>query len=191
VSLLSLNTRNTQAANAERNAREKEEAYNREQVAKKRNDELNQTIQKLVDEVNSIEKGVAPLKASRINKETQRDAMRKANSIEETGITEELRTFEKDAQRLHDVTEKIEEYLRSNKERDMEQLEAQLLGNVNMMKEDEAKLDAMKPVIEQLKKQVDDGERQKAKIEVSIHIIYTALLLLDIADISLIVINLE
>jgi chromosome segregation ATPase len=164
--------RTTQAANAERNAREKEEAYTREQVAKKRNDELNQSIQKLIDEVNFIEKGIAPLKASRTNKETERETMRKANTNEEMGLTEELRTFEKDAGRLQDVTDKIEEYIRSNKERDMEQLEAQLLGNANMMKEDEAKLDAMKPVIDQLKKQVDDGERQKAKIEVSMHFIF-------------------
>lgn len=158
-----------QAAAAEKHAREKEEAFNRDQVAKKRADELNESLQKLIEEANILDKSIHPLNASRLNKESQRDAMRKSNGSEETMLSEELRAFEKDAQRLQDVVDKIEEYIRSNKERDMEQIEAQLLGNLNMMKEDEGKLEAMKPVIDQLKKQVDDSERQKLKIQVISH----------------------
>ena len=135
-------------------------------MAKKRSDELNKTLQNLATEANSIDKNINPLKAQMVNKESQRGVMRKSNSAEETAISEDLRTFEKDAQRLQDVVDKIEEYLRSDNERKMEQIEAQLLDNVNMIKKDEAKLDALKPVIDQLKKQVDDSERQKTKIEV-------------------------
>jgi hypothetical protein len=36
-----------QATDAERHAREKEDSYNRDEVAKKRTDELNETLEKL------------------------------------------------------------------------------------------------------------------------------------------------
>ena len=156
-----------QAAAAEKNAREKEDTFNRDQVAKKRSDELNETLQKLTEEGNALDKSIHPLNASRLTKESKRDAMRKSNGNEETMLSEDLREFEKDAQRLTDIVDKIEVYVRSNKERDMQQIEAELLDNVNMMKEREAKLECMKPELDQLRKQVDDSERQKLKILVS------------------------
>lgn len=135
-------------------------------MAKKRVDELNETLTKLAAEMNNIDKSINPLKASMSSKETQRSGMRRGNNSEEAALSDDLRRFEKDAQRLQDVVDKIDEYLRSENERNMDQIEAQLIGNISKMKEDEAKLEAMKPVIDQLKKQVDDSERQKAKIEV-------------------------
>ena len=164
LSRLTIMCSTNQAAAAEKNAREKEEAFNRDQVAQKRSDELNETLQKLTEEGNILDKSIHPLNASRLTKESKRDAMRKSNGSEEAILSEELRGFEKDAQRLTDIVDKIEEYVRLNKERDMEQIEAELLNNVNMMKEREAELEAMKPVIDQLRKQVDNSERQKLKI---------------------------
>jgi len=141
--------------------------FNRDQTAKKRSDELNETLKKLTGESNALDKSIHPLNASKLNKESKREAMRRSNGNEEAMLSEELKSFEKDVQRLQDVIDKIEEYTRSTKEREMAQIESQLLDNVNLIKEDEAKLESMKPEIDQLKKQVVDSERQKQKIQVS------------------------
>lgn len=156
-----------QAAAAEKHAREKEEAFNKDQVAKKRADELNETLQKLTDEAKHYDKSINPLNAEMTTKMSRRDYMRKENSAEEVTLGDTLRCFEKDEQRLHDVMEKIEEYLRSNNERSMEEIVTQISGNANMIKENQAKIESMKPEIDKLKKQVDDSEREKAKIKVS------------------------
>jgi capsule polysaccharide export protein KpsE/RkpR len=113
-----------------------------------------------------LDKSKHPLNADRLKKESTRDQLRRSNEIEENRLANELKAFEKDHMRLQDVVTKIDDYLSSSKERDMEQIEAQLLGNKNMIKEDEARLESIKPEIETLKKQVDDSERQKAKIQV-------------------------
>ena len=156
-----------QAAAAEKHAREKEEAFNKDQVAKKRADELNETLQKLTEEAKHYDKSINPLNAEMTTKMSRRDYMRKENSAEEVTLGDTLRCFEKDEQRLHDVMEKIEEYLRSNNERSMEEIVTQISGNANMIKENQAKIESMKPEIDKLKKQVDDSEREKAKIKVS------------------------
>lgn len=156
-----------QAAAAEKHAREKEEAFNKDQVAKKRADELNETLQKLTEEAKHFDKSINPLNAEMTTKMSRRDYMRKENSAEEVTLGDTLRCFEKDEQRLHDVMEKIEEYLRSNNERSMEEIVTQISGNANMIKENQAKIESMKPEIDKLKKQVDDSEREKAKIKVS------------------------
>lgn len=136
-------------------------------MAKKRADELNETLQKLTDEAKHYDKSINPLNAEMTTKMSRRDYMRKENSAEEVTLGDTLRCFEKDEQRLHDVMEKIEEYLRSNNERSMEEIVTQISGNANMIKENQAKIESMKPEIDKLKKQVDDSEREKAKIKVS------------------------
>ena len=155
-----------QAAAAEKHAREKEEAFNKDQAAKKRSDELNDTLQKISEEAKHYDKSIHPLNADMISTMQSRDKMRKHNNDEETMLADKLRCFEKDEQRLHDVMEKIDEYLRSDNERMMEEIVAQIVGNANKIKDNEAKIERMKPEIDKLKKQVDDSEREKAKIKV-------------------------
>eukprot|EP00956_Cyclotella_meneghiniana_P004983 scaffold6162_cov123-Cyclotella_meneghiniana.AAC.1 len=163
-----------QAAAAEKHAREKEEAFNKDQVAKKRTNELNDTLQKLAEEAKHYDKSIHPLNADMISTMQSRDKMRKHNNDEETMLADKLRCFEKDEQRLHDVMENIDEYLRSDNERMMEEIVAQIVGNANKIKDNEAKIERMKPEIDKLKKQVDDSEREKAKIKSNIDVMKLA-----------------
>ena len=59
--------------------------------------------------------------------------------------------------RLNDVNEKIQQYVRSNKDREFEEIQEKLRGNKANIQEGEEKLAKMKPQLESLKKQVDDG----------------------------------
>eukprot|EP00804_Cyclotella_cryptica_P027784 CCRYP_009209-RB/>CCRYP_009209-RB protein AED:0.12 eAED:0.11 QI:270/0.73/0.68/1/0.8/0.68/16/153/1414 len=160
-----------QATAAEKNARDKEDSYNRDQIAMKRQDELNELLQKLAVEETSLDKSKHPLHAERLKKESNRDSMRRSNEIEESRLGDELRSFEKDALRLQEIVDKIDDYIRSNKEREMEQIESRLISNAGMIKEDEAKIERLKPEIDLLKKQVDDSERQKTKIQNNLDLI--------------------
>lgn len=59
--------------------------------------------------------------------------------------------------RLNDVNEKIQQYVRSNKDREFEEIQEKLRFNKANIQEGEENLAAMKPQLESLKKQVDDG----------------------------------
>jgi len=59
--------------------------------------------------------------------------------------------------RLNDVNEKIQQYVRSNKDREFEEIQEKLRGNKANIQEGEENLANMKPQLESLKKQVDDG----------------------------------
>jgi len=55
------------------------------------------------------------------------------------------------------VNEKIQQYVRSNKDREFEEIQEKLRGNKANIQEGEENLANMKPQLESLKKQVDDG----------------------------------
>ena len=59
--------------------------------------------------------------------------------------------------RLNDVNEKIQQYVRSNKDREFEEIQEKLRFNKANIQEGEENLAKMKPQLESLKKQVDDG----------------------------------
>lgn len=59
--------------------------------------------------------------------------------------------------RLNDVNEKIQQYVRSNKDREFEDVQEKLRLVKKDIKEGEENLTNMKPQMESLKKQVDDG----------------------------------
>ena len=59
--------------------------------------------------------------------------------------------------RLNDVNEMIQQYVRSNKDREFEEIQEKLRGNKANIQEGEENLANMKPQLESLKKQVDDG----------------------------------
>ena len=59
--------------------------------------------------------------------------------------------------RLNDVNEKIQQYVRSNKDREFEDVQEKLRLVKKDIKEGEENLTNMKPQLESLKKQVDDG----------------------------------
>ena len=56
-----------------------------------------------------------------------------------------------------DVNDKIELYVRSNKDREVEEVDQRLLNAKEDIGDGERKLTDMKPQLESLKKQVDDG----------------------------------
>lgn len=56
-----------------------------------------------------------------------------------------------------DVNEKIDFYIRSNKDNDINVVEQKLLRNAEDIRDGEGKLVEMKPQLESLKKQVEDG----------------------------------
>ena len=146
-----------QAATAERSAREKEDAYNRDQVAFKRRDELNEQLAKLADEDKELGKQIVPLRQRLLEKESDRNRMRDANSHAEALLSDELKVFEKDVEALTQVIEKIDAYVRSNKDIEIQEVEKKLSENADGIRDEEEKLNARKPEIEQLKKQVVDG----------------------------------
>jgi len=105
-----------------------------------------------------------------MQKESDRDRMRDANAQEDTMLSSQLKDFERDTDKLKDVNDKIDLYVRSNKEHEVEEVDQKLLRNAEDVRGGEEKLNEMKPELENLKKQVEDGERQKKTIQDNIQL---------------------
>lgn len=153
-----------QASAAERTAREKEEAYNRDQQSSKRKDELNNLLQKYNTEEKDLEKRFAPIRKSLMQKESDRTRMRDTNSHEANALQEEMKHFDKDYERLREINDKVDFFVKSRKLEEMQEIARKLAHNSESISSEENKLASMKPEIERLKKEVEDSDRQKGII---------------------------
>eukprot|EP00571_Detonula_confervacea_P010665 CAMPEP_0172307014 /NCGR_PEP_ID=MMETSP1058-20130122/7955_1 /TAXON_ID=83371 /ORGANISM="Detonula confervacea, Strain CCMP 353" /LENGTH=1404 /DNA_ID=CAMNT_0013019073 /DNA_START=130 /DNA_END=4344 /DNA_ORIENTATION=- len=154
-----------QAATAERSAREKEDAYKRDQESTKRKDELNDELKKLTAHDKEFDKQILPIRTQLMQRESDRDRMRDANAQEDGMLGDQLKDFERDMDKLKEVNEKIDQYIRSKKDNEIDEVDQKLLHNAEDIRGGEEKITEMKPELENLKKQVEDGERQKKTIQ--------------------------
>lgn len=159
-----------QAATAERSARDKEDTYKRDQESTKRKEELNEQLKKLSEEDKDLDRQLVPLRTQLMQKESDRNRMRDTNAQEDRMLSEKLKVFERDVDKLKDVSNKIEQYERSDKVNEIGGMDQKLRENAENIQSAQGRLAELKPVLENLKKQVEDGERQKKTIQDNINL---------------------
>ena len=175
-----------QAASAEKNAREKEEAFKRDQESAKRKDELNDELKRLAEEDKELDKQVRnpysrdviyssdflfshdthsllnicqslPLRTQLLQKESDMKRTRDDNAKIDESLSNQLKDFERDVDKLKDVSEKIDQYQRSNKEMEIANVDKKLRVNAGDIINGEEKLVEMKPQLESLRRAAEDG----------------------------------
>lgn len=104
---------------------------------------------------------MVPVRTELMQKQSDRDRLRETNARDDETLSNKLQDFERGIDKLNEVSEKVDQYLRSNKDNDFREVEKKLLHNKEDIRSGEGKLAEMKPELESLKKQVEDGERQK------------------------------
>lgn len=83
--------------------------------------------------------------------------MRDANAHEDRMLSDQVKNFERDTDKLAEVNARIDEYRRSNKDQEFDEVEQRLLHNATEIKGLEDELSKLKPEMDTLKKQVEDG----------------------------------
>ena len=141
-----------------------------------------------------LDKQIMPVRTHLMQKESDRDRMRDANAQEDGMLSNQLKDFERDMDKLKgenyrflfahshsfqlcqlicqtvpapygmvlihhcpEVNDKIDQYVRSNKDNEIHEVDQKLLRNAEDISSGEGKLTEMKPELENLKKQVEDG----------------------------------
>ena len=82
--------------------------------------------------------------------------MRDTNAQEDKMLSNNLKEFERDIDKFKEVNDKIDAYARSNKESEIESVEEKLTHNAEDIEGGEHALSDLKPLIEDLKKQVEN-----------------------------------
>merc|ERR1712194_167418 len=150
-----------QAAAAERTAREKEDIFKRDQESTKRKDQLNDELKRLTELKKELETQMVPVRTELMQKQSDRDRLRDTNAQKDGMLSNQLQDFERGIDKLKEVNEKIDHYVRSNKENAVKEVELKLLNNKKDIRSGEENILGMKPEIDSLKRTVEDGERQK------------------------------
>lgn len=146
-----------QASTAERTAREKEDTYNRDQAASKRKDELNAQLEKLSEEDRAFEKKIVPIRQELMRKESDRQSLREQNNMAEAVLSDAMNGFDRDVAKLQEIIEKVNYYIKQNTDKEIEDVEQKLAENVEEIRNEETMLANLKPEIEHLKRQVNEG----------------------------------
>jgi len=79
------------------------------------------------------------------------------NAKVEESLSNQLKDFERDVDKLKDVSEKIDQYQRSNKEMEIANVDKKLRVNAGDIINGEEKLVEMKPQLESLRRAAEDG----------------------------------
>ena len=79
------------------------------------------------------------------------------NAKVDESLSNQLKDFERDVDKLKDVSEKIDQYQRSNKEMEIANVDKKLRVNAGDIINGEEKLVEMKPQLESLRRAVEDG----------------------------------
>jgi len=82
---------------------------------------------------------------------------RDENAKVEESLSNQLKDFERDVDKLKDVSEKIDQYQRSNKEMEIANVDKKLRVNAGDIINGEEKLVEMKPQLESLRRAAEDG----------------------------------
>lgn len=92
-----------------------------------------------------------------MQKESDITRMRDDNAKVDESLSNQLKDFERDVDKLKDVSEKIDQYQRSNKEMDIANVDKKLRLNAGDIIGGEKKLVEMKPQLESLRRAAEDG----------------------------------
>ena len=79
------------------------------------------------------------------------------NAKIDESLSNQLKDFERDVDKLKDVSEKIDQYQRSNKEMEIANVDKKLRVNAGDIVNGEEKLVEMKPQLESLRRAAEDG----------------------------------
>ena len=79
------------------------------------------------------------------------------NAKIDESLSNQLKDFERDVDKLKDVSEKIDQYQRSNKEMEIANVDKKLRVNAGDIINGEEKLVEMKPQLESLRRAAEDG----------------------------------
>jgi proline dehydrogenase len=79
------------------------------------------------------------------------------NAKVDESLSNQLKDFERDVDKLKDVSEKIDQYQRSNKEMEIANVDKKLRVNAGDIINGEEKLVEMKPQLESLRRAAEDG----------------------------------
>ena len=79
------------------------------------------------------------------------------NAKVDESLSNQLKDFERDVEKLKDVSEKIDQYQRSNKEMEIANVDKKLRVNAGDIVNGEEKLVEMKPQLESLRRAAEDG----------------------------------
>jgi len=115
----------------------------------------------LTQDMKKLESEMAPVRTQLMQKQSDRDRLRDNNAREDGTLSSKVQDFKRGIDKLREVNDKVDEYVRSDKESQIREVERKLDENKQNIRAGEADLDKMKPQLETLKKQVEDGERQK------------------------------
>ena len=92
-----------------------------------------------------------------MQKESDIKRMRDDNARVDESLSNQLKDFERDVDKLKDVSEKIDQYQRSNKEMEIANVDKKLRVNAGDIINGEEKLVEMKPQLESLRRAAEDG----------------------------------
>lgn len=92
-----------------------------------------------------------------MQKESDIKRMRDDNARVDESLSNQLKDFERDVDKLKDVSEKIDQYQRSNKEMEIANVDKKLRLNAGDIISGEEKLVEMKPQLESLRRAAEDG----------------------------------
>ena len=92
-----------------------------------------------------------------MQKESDIKRMRDDNARVDESLSNQLKDFERDVDKLKDVSEKIDQYQRSNKEMEIANDDKKLRLNAGDIISGEEKLVEMKPQLESLRRAAEDG----------------------------------
>lgn len=92
-----------------------------------------------------------------MQKESDIKRIRDDNAKVDESLSNQLKDFERDVDKLKDVSEKIDQYQRSNKEMEIANVDKKLRLNAGDIISGEEKLVEMKPQLEILRRAAEDG----------------------------------
>jgi len=173
--LTSLNHRimtlGSQATKAEQQAKELEAKHKQYQEAAERKKELNESIANCIEEDKKLQEQEVPIRQKIRAKQSDRQRMRTVAAEEEIRLNRLINEFSNDVQSLNSLTERIDRYLESNNEEEIEKLDSSLADVASSTREKENALKEMVPELQALQKKVSDQERHKKTIQDNIKLI--------------------
>ena len=114
---------------------------------------------------------LAPIQIQIRTKKTEKQRLRTLGQEEEDQANANCISFASDVSKLKDISEKVDEYIESNRQSELDELTKDALTVQEKVKKKQAEIDTMKPELDNLSKAVDDQERHKKNLEENINII--------------------
>jgi len=111
------------------------------------------------------------LKQKKRAKEADRDRFRNSMNEEVQRLSDNLRKFESDVSSLRHLQVKIDAYINSSKEEDLERINEKIATLAERLATKSKELERMKPEAQKINKQISDQESQKKLIDDNLKLI--------------------